>query len=348
MGPIVVIYVYQTYVTTTAAIRRSALLRHEDDLAGDALAEEVKGLLIAGERQLVGDDRADVQALAQKRRGLVPGFPELAPRDAVDAQPAEDDRVVEVDGNRARRQAEQGDAPAVGRHLEGLVDRRLGAAHLQHHVHARAAGFAADLRHHVARAEDPRRAVKRAERDRQQPDRPAAEDRDRARGDLLDECGEDGVAHRFLDRGYLRGQALAGPGIAFGQAHVLGEGAVRVHAANPEVGADVLAAGPALIAGPVDEVSFGRDSGAQWDGAGSGPVGHHSAGHLVAEDAGQVLAQTLLGPRIPAVDVKVRATQGDGLQADQHFPGPRARDGDLAQLGAGLGPSLYEGPHGLG
>src|SRR5450759_2612260 len=152
MGPIVVIYVYQTYVTTTAAIRRSALLRHEDDLAGDALAEEVKGLLIAGERQLVGDDRADVQALAQKRRGLVPGFPELAPRDAVDAQPAEDDRVVEVDGNRARRQAEQGDAPAVGRHLEGLVDRRLGAAHLQHHVHARAAGFAADLRHHVARA----------------------------------------------------------------------------------------------------------------------------------------------------------------------------------------------------
>src|SRR5664279_3675705 len=75
----------------------SALLRQQHDLAGDALGEHLESLGVAAQRQSVRDDRPDVEAFAQQCRGLVPGLPELAAGNAVDAYSSEDDRVVEVE-----------------------------------------------------------------------------------------------------------------------------------------------------------------------------------------------------------------------------------------------------------
>jgi hypothetical protein len=63
-------------------------LRQQNHFPGDALAEQVEGFLEPAQRQAMGDDRWDIQAFAQARGGLVPGPPQLAAGDAVDADAA--------------------------------------------------------------------------------------------------------------------------------------------------------------------------------------------------------------------------------------------------------------------
>ena len=163
----------------------------------------------------------------------------------------------------------------------------FGAAHLQDDVHAVAVGHRPDRSDDVARGvedhvgaerlghraplrvdvgrEDARRAGQPADRDRHEPDRPAAGHEHRLAGDLLDERGQDGIAHRFLDGRDLRREPLTGPDVAHRQDDVFGERAVGVDAQDPQVAADVRATRPALVARAVDEVRLGGDQGSRDD-----------------------------------------------------------------------------------
>ena len=110
----------------------------------------------------------------------------------------------------------------------------------------------------------------------------------------------------------------------------------------------MLAAGPALVAALVDEVGLCGDEGAQRDLAPAAhvrAVGHHPAGHLVAEDPGQAAAQPALGPVVPAIDVEVRAAQAGGLDADQQLAIAGHGDRDIAKLGAGRRARLDQRAH---
>ena len=200
--------------------------------------------------------------------------------------------------------------------------------------------------HHVG-GEDPRGARELANRDRHQPDRPAPQDRDRGGCDVLHECGEHRIPHRFLDRRDLGREPFAWPGVAFRQAHVLGERALGIHAEDPQVGADVLAPRPALVAGPVHEVRLGGDARAQRHGTRSGSVGDDSTGHFVAKDARQMPTHSALRPLVPAIYVQIGAAQRHSLEADQQLPGSGARDGYFPQLGACLGSDLHQRSHRL-
>ena len=74
-------------------------------------------------------------------------------------------------------------------------------------------------------------------------------------------------------------------------------------------------------------------------------MGHDPAGHLVAEDPGQALAQPPLRPVVPAEDVEVRAAQAGRLDPDEQLAGAGRRDGDLEVFRAGRRLRLDEGVH---
>ena len=138
------------------------------------------------------------------------------------------------------------------------------------------------------------------------------------------------------------------PGVVGRQRDVLGERAVHVDAQDPQVRADVLAAGPALVAGLVDEVGLGGDQGAQRDLAAAAhvrAVGHHPAGHLVAEDPGQAAAQPALAPSRPSDRCGGRCRTGWRPRPGSAARHRRARDRDVAQLGAGRRARLDQRAH---
>jgi hypothetical protein len=63
-------------------------------------------------------------------------------------------------------------------------------------------------------------------------------------------------------------------------------------------------------------------------------VAHDGAGHLVAEDHRR-RAEVLLCPRVPALDVDVRAAHARGFDADEQLTRSRLRRGHLADRGTG-------------
>ena len=66
--------------------------------------------------------------------------------DPVDADALEDHLLRDVDDGRARMRPQQRDAAAVGHARQARVQGRLGAGHLQHHVHAVTVGRARRIR----------------------------------------------------------------------------------------------------------------------------------------------------------------------------------------------------------
>ena len=78
-------------------------------------------------------------------------------------------------------------------------------------------------------------------------------------GDLLHEGGMHGIAHRLLERRDLGREASLTHALVSGMTAYCGEGARRVHAQDAQVLAHVGAPGAALVAGPVHEVGLRGD-----------------------------------------------------------------------------------------
>jgi hypothetical protein len=97
------------------------------------------------------------------------------------------------------------------------------------------------------------------DRDREEPDGPAAEDRDGPSGEVLRRGREHGVAERLLqarDLGWeLR--AVVAPDDGGGNGHVVGEPAVAVDSEDLRLLAHVRLAGPAVEADAAGDVTLG-------------------------------------------------------------------------------------------
>ena len=76
---------------------------------------------------------------------LVPRGPQAAADDAVDGDPLEDDAVVEVEGDGAGEEAQEGRLASGVEEPEALVDGRSHPGHLQEYVDAVAIGGRHDL-----------------------------------------------------------------------------------------------------------------------------------------------------------------------------------------------------------
>src|SRR3972149_5713919 len=80
----------------------SCPLRQRDTLAGAPGALQVERALVVRQQHPVGDDRRDVEALLEQRRGAVPGLEHAPAGDAVDADALEEDLLREVQRGRPR------------------------------------------------------------------------------------------------------------------------------------------------------------------------------------------------------------------------------------------------------
>src|SRR5688572_6485997 len=112
---------------------RKLVLRHlEHDLDRVARLHELETALEVFQRQLVRDDRIQLQPAGQHE--VLDLKPRLVHQAAVDAQhrgALEDDVVVEVELDGLRRKAEHRDRAAVAQRGEALADRSSAAAHFE-------------------------------------------------------------------------------------------------------------------------------------------------------------------------------------------------------------------------
>ena len=205
--------------------------RVEHDLAGLAGLERGERLLEALERQLVRDQRPDVDdaALEQPARA-VPGFEDPPSADRVHLEVLEDQRLGDVDRDRPLRDPEEDDPAAVARDPEGVRDGPARARHLEDDVEAEPLvvlekparlvlhGLDVDdrARAHARRQLEPERRSIGSEHDgcargprdpdREQADRATAEHGDRAADEILLAGREDRVSERLLQGRDLRRQ----------------------------------------------------------------------------------------------------------------------------------------------
>jgi hypothetical protein len=124
-------------------------------------------------------------------------------------------------------------------------------------------------------------------------------------------------------------------GVAGGNAEVLGEGALAVHADTLGVLAEVAAAGEAVAADAADDVALAIDkvAGLEADHVAADLLDH--ADKLVSDDHRH--RDGLLGPRVPVVDVDVGAADRSLLDLDQHVVDAGFRHRDLGELEPGTG-----------
>ena len=168
---------------------------------------------------------------------------------------------------------------------------------------------------------------------RHQPDRAGAADQHVLAEDRERERGVDRVAERVEDRGDLLVDARpVVPDVGHRQRDVLGERAVAADAEPDRVGAQVAPAGQAVPAAAAHDVTLARDEVARME------VGHVAtdlddlADELVADDERRLDRPG--GPRIPRLDVEVRAADArlvdpdqDVVDADRPASGRRAARG---------------------
>ena len=131
------------------------------------------------------------------------------------------------------------------------------------------------------------------------PDRPAAEHRDRAAGEVLRARREDGVAEGLLEARDLGRQlrAVVPPHDRGGDRRVVGEASVAVDAEDPRALAHVRAPGAAVEAGAAGHVALGGDVVALGDVAHLAPDGDDRPAELVAERQRRAgCARTTTGP----------------------------------------------------
>ena len=173
--------------------------------------EQRERLLEALERELGGDERAEVDdAVLEEPARRVPGLPDLAAVHRGHGEVLEDEGLRDVDRGGPRGDAEEDDVAAVPHDLERVLDRPQRAGHLEDDAHADALVLlgepgrdVVDLVHVHDRpprrassrarcrngtwsdAKQPARAERLRDRDREEPDRAAAEHGDRAAGEVL-------------------------------------------------------------------------------------------------------------------------------------------------------------------
>ncbi len=237
------------------------------------------------ERQLVRDDRREVDAAARHERlRLIPGLEHPAPVDAEHVSPLKMMRSARLISTSSDGMPSSAATPPLRtiarplsiaeprtRHLEQHVDAvaagaptissiRSGCVAHEHRVGADALGERELLRVHVDR-EHLRRAGGARDGDRHQPDRADAGDRRRFRRHAGGHHGMHRVAERIEDgRPAVGDRGVEPPHVRFRHADVVGERAVGVDADDLHVLADVRLTGAAQRADPARDVTFRRDA----------------------------------------------------------------------------------------
>src|SRR5450756_2056296 len=102
----------------------------ENDLARTTRPHDLERFFVAGDREMVRDDRSDVQAALDHGRHLVPGLEHLAAIDALDGQPAED-HGLPVHRRLPFDETEQADAAPMAHGCDHAVQRPRAAGHLE-------------------------------------------------------------------------------------------------------------------------------------------------------------------------------------------------------------------------
>ncbi len=180
---------------------------------------------------------------------------------------------------------------------------------------------------------------------RKQPDWSASRDGHGFGGDLARQHRVNRIAQRIENRRvFLWNGGVEFPDIRFRNDHVLGEGAVGIHADNSHVLADVSFAGAALQALAARYVHF---SGYE--------VAFLDAGDFVTERRNftaefvtwnQRRMNAVLRPTVPVIDMQVGAADGCDLYFNQNVVAPEAGDFDFPDLRARRSLRLYDGKHG--
>ncbi len=141
---------------------------------------------------------------------------------------------------------------------------------------------------------------------RHEPDGPGAADQDVLAQGGERERGVDRVPERVEDRGHvLVDPRPVVPDVGHRQDHVLGEGAVASDAQADRVGAQVASTGEAMAAAAAHHVALAADEVARGETGDVAARLDDLADELVADDERRLDGP--LGPRIPRVDMEVRA-----------------------------------------
>ena len=347
-------------------------VRAQDDLARVPRLEQRERSLELVERQLLGDQRPQVDdAVLEQPAGLVPGGEDLAAAHGGHVEVLEDQLLGDVELHRLRRDSEQDHAAAVAGDAECVDDRLTRAGHLEHDVGVLAlvvldepGGRVGDVAqvedlvraHALGETEPERRPVRREhaagargtrDADAEQADGAAAEDRHRLAGDVLVAEREHRVPERLLERCDLRRQlrAVVLPDHRLRHGDVLGEGAVAVDAEDLRLLAHVGAPGAAVVARAAGDVALGGDVVAGIDVAHTAADLHDGPGELVPER--QRRRDPVAGPGVPAEDVEIGPAHACRLDLDEHLVVGGRRHGHLLQREPRRGSALADRPHGL-
>ena len=152
---------------------------------------------------------------------------------------------------------------------------------------------------------------------RHQADRTGAADEHVLPEDREDQGRVDGVAERVEDRRDLGVDAWpVVPDVGHRQDDVFGEGAVPADAEPDRAGAEVAAAGQAVPAAAADDVALTRHQVARLEVVDVAADLDDLADELVADD--QRRDDRAAGPRVPRLDMQVRAADAGAVHADQH------------------------------
>ena len=244
----------------------------------------------------------------------------------------------------------------VARHLEADVEAlahaegghrrgQVGGAHVHGERHAHLLGDAQACGVHVGDHDVPRPGVAHDGR-RQAADRPRAGDEHVLADQVERQRRMHGVAQRVEDgQGVERDPLGRRPHVDRRERQVLGEGAGGGHADAQAVGAEVTATGAAVAAVAADDVPLAGRQLPDLETAHAVAQRDDPAHELVAGD--QRHGQRALRPLVPLVDVHVRAADGGLEDADHHFAGAGAGDGDALERQAGAAVVLHEREHGL-
>ncbi len=155
------------------------------------------------------------------------------------------------------------------------------------------------------------------------------------------------IAERVEDRGDLLVDAgPVVPHVGHRQGHVLGERSVAPDPEPDRLGAQVAPPGQAVAAAAADHVTLARHEVAGGEVGDVGAHVHDLADELVTDHERRLDRPGR--PRIPALDVEVRAADPGLVDADQDVVDADRGDRHLAQLQTRTGSGLDQGQHRAG
>ena len=257
-----------------------------------------------------------------------------------------------------RRNPEEDEVAAVPDDAERVLDRSQRAGHLEHDADSHSfvlldepRGDVVDLvdvhdrvgaerprelhpERDVIRGEEPPRAERLRDRDREEADRPATEDGHGSSGEILRRRREDGVPERLLQARDLGRElrAIVAPHDRGRDGDVVGEASVTIDAEDLRLLAHVRLPGSAVEADAARDVALRRDVVALLDVAHGTPDRDHRSAQLMPEREWR--RHALRRPLVPARDVQIGAADRGRLDPDENLVRPGCRYGDLVELEA--------------